>query len=550
MTVHIVGSGIASLAAAVYLIRDAKVTASDITVYEAGNDIGGAMVMSEILVPAGSPNRPQKAYVLPATRVLEKEYRCALELFSYFLSPSEKQETIEEDVREFNRIYPYHDTTRLFDKDGPMVLSENLGVGLIDGANALKLALTPEENLDGLAIDKFFTADFYRSEFFLAWSTMMGPLREHSAIEFKRYLLRFLDVVPCVDTMQDVWRMRLNQDDGVAAPIRNWLSAMGVHFQCNTVVEDVTLQRDGEGISATSVKLKTATDGIPLGQDDYVLVTPGSQIANLSVGSMDHAPEPAAKPENAWALWAAMKRHAESLGRRDFGNPEVFFKPNDPLSTWVTFTVTTTDPWFLERLTALSGVAPRRQGLVSLVDSPWLVTVAPLPKPHFLGQPDNIWVWWGFSLCHDKNECPDRLGDYVRKKVTECSGSEILEETIEQFGFAADKARILGSSVCIPCLLPHSGSVWLKRRAADRPNVVPDGARNFAFIGQFCEMPKDTMFTMEYSVRSALEAVSGLFKLPVRAPHVYQGLDDPAAIVASLKRYGLETICPTARASA
>jgi oleate hydratase len=174
----------------------------------------------------------------------------------------------------------------------------------------------------------------------------------------------------------------------------------------------------------------------------------------------------------------------------------------------------------------------------------------PLPKPHFLGQPENIWVWWGFSLCHDRNGCPDRLGDYVRKKVTECSGSEILEETIEQFGFGADKARILGSSVCIPCLLPHAGSVWLKRRAADRPNVVPDGARNFAFIGQFCEMPKDTMFTMEYSVRSALEAVSGLFKLPVRVPHVYQGLDDPAAIVASLKRYGLETICPTARSSA
>ena len=188
---------------------------------------------------------------------------------------------------------------------------------------------------------------------------------------------------------------------------------------------------------------------------------------------MGHAPEPAAKPEEAWALWATIKRNAEKLGRHDFGNPEVFFKLQDPLSTWVTFTVTTTDPWFLERLAALSGVATRRQGLVSLVDSPWLITVAPCPKPHFLGQPDNVWTWWGFSLCHDKNGSADQIGDHVRKKITECSGSEILEETIEQFGFGSEKARILGSSVCIPCLLPHAGSVWLKRKEADRPKVIP-----------------------------------------------------------------------------
>jgi oleate hydratase len=549
MTAHLVGSGIASLAAAVYLIKDAKVAAGDIT-------ICGAMLMRKAPVAAGFPNRPKTAYVLPATRVLEKEHRCALELFPYFLSGSEKEETIEEDVLEFNKTYPYNDRTRLFDKYGPMKLSDTLGIDLINAGKALDLAMTPEDRLDGLAIDKFFTSGFYKSEFFLAWSTMMGPLREHSAIEFRRYLLRFLDVVPCVDTMEDVWRMRLNQDEGVAGPIANWLKGQGVQFRCSTVVEDVTLEKRAEGVRATSIKLKGARDAIPLGQDDCVFVTLGSQVANLAVGSMDQAPNPVADPKNAWALWKTMKGNAENLGRRDFGNPEVFFEPDDPsLSKWVTFTVTSTDPWFLDRLTALSGVAPRRQGLVSLVDSPWLITVAPFPKPHFVGQADDIWAWWGFSLCHDKDGCPDRLGGYVNKMITDCSGSEILEETIEQFGFGADKARILGSSVCIPCLLPHAGSVWLKRRNLDRPKVIPAGARNFAFIGQFCEIPKDTMFTMEYSIRSALEAVSGLFKLDVKAPDVYQGWDDAAAIEAVAVRYGLGQLglgklCPHAKAAA
>ncbi len=441
MTVHIVGSGIASLAAAVYLISDANVEPNDITIYEAGHDIGGAMALSTVTVNAGAKAYalPEKACVLPATRVLEREYRCSLELFRHFLWGSEKQVTIEEDVREFNRNDPYQNMTRLFDKNGPMKLSEDLGVGLLDGGNAVRLALTREEVLDGLAIDHFFTPEFYKSQFFLAWSTMMGPLREHSAIEFRRYLFRFLHVVPCVDTMKDVWRMRLNQDEGVAAPIGNWLKGRGVHFRCNAVVEDVALEQHGADIRAMSLRLKTAKDVIPLGVDDYVFVTLGSQVANLSVGSMGHAPEPAAKPEEAWALWATIKRKAEKLGRHDFGNPEVFFKLQDPLSTWVTFTVTTTDPWFLERLAALSGVGTRRQGLVSLVDSPWLITVAPFPKPHFLGQPDNVWTWWGFSLCHDKNGTADQIGDHVRKKITECSGSEILEETIEQFGFGSEK---------------------------------------------------------------------------------------------------------------
>jgi oleate hydratase len=514
----------------------------DVNIYEAERDVGGAMVISTVRVQSG-PKRPKRAYVMPAARVLEREYRCFFEFFSNFECEDGTGRTISEQISEFNIQNPYRDTSRLVDGNRQIIPSRpRLGIIDDDCVNAIRFLAKTEHELDQEAVDDFFTEAFYQSEFFLAWSTLMGPLPEHSAIEFQRYFKRFLNIVPGVDTMKDVWRTPLNQYDGLVRPLRGWLRARGVHFRRNTVVEDVTFAKVEDGVEATSIKLSTSQHPIPLHERDRVFITLGSQLANLSIGSMGRPPKRVADPEKAWALWARIQQNAEKLDRHDFGEPTAFFRPNDPLSTWVTFTVTTTDPTFLKRLSAFTGVPSLSQGLVTLVDSPWRITVAPFPKPHFRDQPEKIWTWWGFSLCQDRHGHYDRIGAFVEKPILECSGSDILKETIRQFGFQSDEAGILRSSVCIPCLLPHVGSVWWKRRQADRPKVIPDGARNFAFIGQFCEMPDDTMFTMEYSIRSAREAVSRSFKHQDSTPPVYNGLLDRDAIKAVVERFLIKDV--------
>ena len=285
MTIHVTGSGIASLAAAVFLIHDAGVAPDDIRIYEECDDPGGAMVMH---------GDPVKGYVLPATRVLERKYGCALDLFSHFPSVADPQETIEEaDVLEFNREFPYRDKARLLDDHQRVYAARHFGVSFIDQLNALKLLATPEFALDGKVIDRYFTPAFYQSEFFLAWSTLMGPLRQHGAIEFRRYLLRFLHILPVIDTMTDVWRMRWNQDDGVVAPIRTWLVAQGVHVLTDTAVENVSFRKIGRSVWMDSITLSTSDDPIVIGEGDRVFVTLGSQAANLRIGSMRRAPDPA-----------------------------------------------------------------------------------------------------------------------------------------------------------------------------------------------------------------------------------------------------------------
>ena len=50
---------------------------------------------------------------------------------------------------------------------------------------------------------------------------------------------------------------------------------------------------------------------------------------------------------------------------------------------------------------------------------------------------------------------------------------------------------------------------------------MPDGAVNFAFIGQFAETPRDTIFTTEYSMRTGMESVYTLLDIDRGVPEVW-----------------------------
>ena len=77
------------------------------------------------------------------------------------------------------------------------------------------------------------------------------------------------------------------------------------------------------------------------------------------------------------------------------------------------------------------------------------------------------------------------------------------------------------SANTVPVMMPYIDAFFMPRAYGDRPKVVPDGAVNFAFLGQFAETPRDTVFTTEYSVRTAMEAVYGLLGVDRGVPEVW-----------------------------
>jgi oleate hydratase len=72
--------------------------------------------------------------------------------------------------------------------------------------------------------------------------------------------------------------------------------------------------------------------------------------------------------------------------------------------------------------------------------------------------------------------------------------------------------------------MPYITAFFLPRRDGDRPKVVPEGAVNFGFLGQLAEShPRDVIFTVEYSVRTAMEAVYTLLDIERGVPEPWGG---------------------------
>jgi oleate hydratase len=129
-------------------------------------------------------------------------------------------------------------------------------------------------------------------------------------------------------------------------------------------------------------------------------------------------------------------------------------------------------------------------------------------------------VFWGYGLSVDRD------GDFVKKPMSACSGREIMTEILGHLRVDTAAAAILDRCICIPCMMPFITSQFLPRERGDRPEIIPAGSNNLAFMGQFCEIPDDVVFTVEYSVRSAQLAVYGLLDLKLNPPGVYKGKYD------------------------
>ncbi|MFC0406884.1 oleate hydratase [Roseomonas elaeocarpi] len=521
MRAHIVGGGFGGLAAAAYLIRNAGVPGPDITIYEAEARLGGGFFLG---------GDAQSGYNLPGS-VFDSEFRCTFGLLADVPSTRDPAVSVRDEFFTFNAQHPFHDWAHIIDREGRILHSPRYGLSLRHGIDLVKLSLMPEALLDGRRIEEFFPDDFFRTEFWLLWSTIMGSLPQHGAAEFRRYINRALNLFPDLSDMQHILRTPICQFQAFIEPLAAWLRKRDVTFQTGTSVRDIGLApvRDRITVERLEIERGGAVSTVTLGPEDIVLLTTGSQAAGLSAGSMTEPP-PKRDGRSSWSLWQRLAR-----SRPGFGDPEVFFSDAVlPDSRWVTFTVTTTGDEFIDRMTAITGSEPGRGGLVTLKDSGWVVSLSIFHQPEVIGQPDGTKVWWGYGLY------PERSGDFVRKRMDECTGAEILEEVLRQLRFDGQLDAIMASSICIPCDMPYVNNIWMPRRRTDRPPPVPEGSTNLGLIGQYVEVEQDVAFTIEYSARTAWEAIHTLLRRGPAPPPVYQGRHDPKALLGALRAFVAE----------
>ena len=276
-----------------------------------------------------------------------------------------------------------------------------------------------------------------------------------------------------------------------------------------------------------------ATGLIHVEPHDIVFITLGSMTASSSLGTNTTAPSPLptvssalSAPDGAWHLWSQLANPTVNPHFSHFGNPSNFYsRPEE--SNWLSFTVTLKTPEFFERLEKWSGNAAGTGALVTFKDSAWLMSIVVPHQPHFLNQEEGTQVFWGYGLF------PSHVGDFVAKPMVECTGQEILTELLGHLQFPL--SPILENSLTIPCMMPYITSQFLTRKHGDRPDVIPKGSTNLALLGQFVEIPKGTVFTVEYSVRSAQLAVHELMQTKEKPKDIYMGEHSVKVLVEALR---------------
>jgi oleate hydratase len=512
---YLVGSGIASLSAAAFLIRDGGFAGADIVILEEQDREGGS------LDAAGSS---ETGYSMRGGRMFEIHFDCTYDLLGSIPSLDDPSKSVTEDTFAFHDEFGWDDHARLVDAHGKILDAHSMTFSERDRLELIACVATPERLLDGKRITDCFSEGFFRTNFWWMWCTTFAFEPWHSAIEFRRYLNRFVHLFKTFDTMSGIYRTRFNQFDSIVRPLLAWLGKQGVTVELGTRVTDLRFA-DGEALTAEAITWVRdgRTEHTPIGPDDLVMVTNGSMTANSTLGSTTAAPAlDTATSSGAWDLWHALAARLPGLG-----NPGAFDSSIQD-STWESFTVTANDPAFFDLMREFTGSEAGKGGLITFKDSRWLLTIALNHQPHFRGQPEDTFVWWGYALF------PDRNGDFAGKPMVECTGREILDEVLQHL-HAGERAKILGSSIVIPAMMPYITSQFLVRSRGDRPEVVPESSTNFAFIGQFAEVPDDVVFTVEYSVRTAWTAVATLLKLDRQPPRVYQGRHDPKVLIEALE---------------
>ena len=515
---YIVGSGIASLAAAVLLIRDGGLDGASIHIIEEKPLAGGAL--------DGSGDA-SSGYVTRGGRMFTQEtYVCLWNVLAGIPSRDAPGRSVKDEVWDFNAQWRSDAHARLIDRQCRILDASDLGFCLDDRLELMRLLATPERILGTKRIEDCFSPHFFGTNFWAMWRTTFAFQNWHSAIELKRYMLRFLQEFPRIHTLAGVRRTALNQYDAVVRPMETWLADQGVKFEFGTKVVDVDFVElvDGRRIET----LHCVCDGKPfsyqVGLDVNAFITIGSMTADSRQGGDDHAPELVRdKRDGAWTLWESMARKAPGFGRPNA------FSGNVDESKWESFTVTMRSPLLVERIEAFSGNRPGTGGLMTFKDSSWLMSIVVPHPPHFAGQPKGVFTLWGYGLLVDNK------GDFIDKTMAQASGQEILTELMHHLGFEDILDEVRFSSTVIPVMMPYITSEFERRDIADRPLVIPHGAKNFALLGQYVEIPDDVVFTVEYSVRGAMHAVYGLLGLHKEIPPIYHGVADPKVALAAMK---------------
>lgn len=509
---HIIGGGIAGLAAAFYLIRDGHMPAKNITIIESMDIEGGSL--------DGAGN-PEEGYIVRGGREMNWNYDNFWDMFQDVPALElPKGFSVLDEYRLVNDSDPNYSKARLMHKQGEIRDFSSFELSKTQQWELTRLLLKRKEDLDDITIEDYFSEGFLKSNFWFFWRSMFAFENWQSLLEMKLYMHRFLDAIDGLNDMSALVFPKYNQFDSFVVPLTKMLRDQGVNLQLNTRVYDLDMQVEGESRTVTALRCKIGDKDttIPVASVDLVFALTGSMTEGTAYGDLDTVPvlqrdKHVPSEDSDWTLWRNLAKKSPI-----FGKPEKFYGDTDR-SMWESATLTCKASPLVEKLKELSVNDPYSGktvtgGIITFTDSNWVLSFTANRQPHFPDQPKDVLVLWVYALLMDEQ------GNYVKKSMPECTGREILAELCYHLGIIDALDAVVANTKVRLALMPYITAQFMPRAAGDRPHIVPAGCTNLGLLGQFIETRNDVVFTMESSVRTARVAVYTLLNLPKQVPDI------------------------------
>ena len=514
---YLIGSGLAALSAACFLVRDGQMKGEHVHILEKDPIPGGA---------CDGYKYQDIGYVMRGGREMDNHFECMWDLFRSIPSIEDENHTVLDEYYWLNKADPNYSLCRATVNRGQDAHTDGkFGLSDKGAMEILQLFMTPDEKLYDKKITDFFDDEVLNTNFWMYWRTMFAFENWHSALEMKRYLQRYIHHIGGLPDFTALRFTRYNQYESMILPMVKYLESFGVQFHYNTKVVNVAFDCAGGKKQATRIDILRdgLEDCIDLTENDLVFITNGGCVENSTIGSQNTAApyRPEIKEGGGWDLWRKIAAQDPS-----FGHPDKFcYDPE--LSNWMSATITTLDQKIVPYIKKICKRDPFSGkvvtgGIVTVKDSSWLLSWTLNRQQQFRDQPKDQLCVWVYGLFSDKP------GDFVKKPMRECTGKEICMEWLYHIGVPTDQIEELAanSANTVPCMMPYIDAFFMPRAAGDRPDVVPEGAVNFAFLGQFAETERDTIFTTEYSIRTGMEAVYTLLNVDRGVPEVWGSVYD------------------------
>ena len=513
---YIIGTGLAGLSAAFYLLRDGQMKGEHIHLLEKLDLAGGSCDGRKDIT---------KGFYMRGGREMDNHFECMWDMFRSVPSIETPDVSVLDEYYWLNKHDPNYSLCRATVNRGKDAHTDKLFKLDKKSAMALsKLFITPEKDLENKKISDVLPESFWSTNFWLYWQTMFAFQKWSSALEMKRYLCRYVHHIDGLPDFSALRFTKYNQYESMILPLTKYLESHGVKIEYGMNVKNVIFENTKDKKVAIQIIYEKEGEEktIDLIEDDLVFITNGCCTDTSCYGDQTHVPD-LSKIKNgygeSWNLW---KNIASQALNGEFGNPDKFCG-NVSETNWMSATIEVSDEEIIKHIINICKRDPRdgkvtTGGIVTVKDSMdnWYLSWTINRQPQFKSQNKDSILVWVYVLNTTKD------GNFVKKPIQECTGKEICEEWLYHIG-VEDKKIEMYADKCntTTCYMPYINAFFEPREEKDRPLVVPDKAVNFAFIGQFAETPRDTIFTTEYSIRTGMEAVYTLLKVDRAVPEVW-----------------------------